>query len=115
MEPPLDSRTTRKLSSGQWHRCPNCGVIDTAQTGHCADGKYGGCGRSFSSDRVFDAHHYYDEELGRYVCEDPAILLDKQGQTQVRRPSRPPIDGHRVWGEPGGRPPRTCESLDNGT
>ena len=114
MEPHVDSRITRKLSSGQWHRCPNCGVIDTAQVGHCADGRYGGCGRSFSSDRAFDAHHDYDEDLGRYVCQDPTALRDKNDEPRfVGRPS--PIDGHLVWGEPGGRPPRTCEGLDNGT
>lgn len=112
MDSPLDSRTTRKLGSGQWHRCPNCGVIDTAQTGHCADGKYGGCGRSFSSDRAYDAHHFYDADLGRYVCVDPATLLDKHGRPRfVTRPS--PADGHPVWGEPGARPPQTCEGLDD--
>lgn len=91
------------IRSGRLHRCPTCGVVDTPQVGHCADGRYGGCGRSFSSDAAYDAHHYFDEELGRYVCLDPGSLLTKAGEPRfVGRPSQ--VDGHLVWGAPGSRP-----------
>ena len=105
--------TRRRLRSGRWHKCPNCGTVDTREVGHCADGQYGGCGRSFSSDAVFDAHHYFDEQAGRWVCLDPGSLLDKHGRPRfVARPSS--IDGHDVWGEPGGRPRRTSGRVASG-
>lgn len=104
----------RRLGQGSWHRCPACGVVDTAEVGHCADGRYGGCGRSFSSDEAFDAHHWYDDDAaGRWVCEDPGSLLTKDGRPRfVARPS--PVDGHPVWGKPGSRPPQTSRGSDDG-
>jgi hypothetical protein len=75
----------------RWHQAGN-------KTGHC-----GGCHRTFSGTRTFDAHQTLRD--GKNVCADPAALLDKAGEARFR--TYVDTEGATVW--------RTVEEQAPGT
>lgn len=90
------AKVEKRLSSARWWFCQFCGAINAQTVGHCHS-KFGGCARSFGSQRAFDmCHGWADPRTQRERLHyEPSTVRNGRGERLFK--TRAGADGRAVW------------------